>query len=194
AASCTTNAIVPALRVIEDSLGIEKGHLETIHAYTSDQNLLDNYHKKSRRGRAAPLNMVITSTGAGSAAAKIIPSLKGILTANAVRVPTANVSLAILSLNLKKSTTRDEVIELLRHAALQGDYVEEIRFSASNESVSSDFIGDPVTSIFDSPSTQVSADGKNVLLYLWYDNEFGYTMQVIRLAKYIAKVKRYTYR
>ncbi len=193
AASCTTNAIVPALSVIENKLGIEKGHLETIHAYTNDQNLLDNYHKKPRRGRAAALNMVITSTGAGSAAAKAIPSLKGKLTANAVRVPTANVSLAILSLTVKKTTTKEEVVELLRHEALRGQLVEQIKFSASNELVSSDFIGDPIAGIFDSPSTQVSADGKNILIYLWYDNEFGYTMQAIRLARYFAKVNRYTY-
>ena len=193
AASCTTNAIVPALSVIEHELGIEKGHIETIHAYTNDQNLLDNYHKKPRRGRAAPLNMVITSTGAGSAAAKAIPSLAGKLTANAVRVPTPNVSLAILSLTVKRQTSREQVIEMLRHAALNGKFVEQIRFSASNESVSADFIGDPVASIFDSPSTQVSGDGKNILVYLWYDNEFGYTMQVIRLTKHVAKVKRYTY-
>lgn len=193
AASCTTNAIVPPLSVFEHELGIEKGHIESVHAYTNDQNLLDNYHKKPRRGRAAPLNMVITSTGAGSAAAKAIPSLAGKLTSNAVRVPVANVSLAILSLTVKTQTSRDQVIEMLRHAALRGKYVEQIRFSASNESVSSDFIGDPVSCIFDSPSTQVSSDGKNIQVYLWYDNEFGYTMQVIRLAKHIAKVKRYTY-
>lgn len=193
AASCTTNAIVPPLSVIEHELGIEKGHIESIHSYTNDQNLLDNYHKKPRRGRAAPLNMVITSTGAGSAAAKAVPSLAGKLTANAVRVPTANVSLAILSLTVKTQTSVDQVVEMLRHAALRGKYVEQIRFSASNESVSSDFIGDPVASIFDSPATQVSSDGKNILVYLWYDNEFGYTMQVMRFAKYIAKVRRYTY-
>ncbi len=193
AASCTTNAIVPALSVIENKLGIEKGHLETIHAYTNDQNLLDNYHKKPRRGRAAALNMVITSTGAGAAAAKAIPSLKGKLTASAVRVPTANVSLAILSLTVKKTTTKEEVVEMLRHEALRGQLVEQIKFSASNELVSSDFIGDPIAGIFDSPSTQVSADGKNIIIYLWYDNEFGYTMQAIRLARYFAKVNRYTY-
>ncbi len=193
AASCTTNAIVPVLNVIETSLGIEKGHIETIHAYTNDQNLLDNYHRKPRRGRAAPLNMVITSTGAGSAASKAIPSLKGKLTANAVRVPTPNVSLAILSLTVNKPTTRDNVIELLRDAALHGKYVEQIRFSASNESVSSDFIGDPVPGIFDSPSTQVSADGKSMQVYIWYDNEFGYTMQVIRLSRYLAKVEGHMY-
>jgi len=193
AASCTTNAIVPALEIIQNKFGIIKGHLETIHAYTNDQNLLDNYHKKPRRGRAAALNMVITSTGAGTAAAKVIPSLKGKLTANAVRVPTPNVSLAILSLTLEKETTKEEIIETLRDAALRGDLVEQIRFSASNESVSSDFIGDSCAAIFDSPSTMVSADGKNIILYLWYDNEFGYTNQVIRLAKHIANVRRYLY-
>ncbi len=193
AASCTTNAIVPPLSVIEHELEIEKGHLETIHSYTNDQNLLDNFHKKPRRGRAAPLNMVITSTGAGSAAAKAVPSLKGKITANSVRVPTANVSLAILALTVKRQTSVDQVVEMLRHAALRGKYVEQIRFSASNESVSSDFIGDPVTGIFDAPATQVSADGKNIMIYLWYDNEFGYTMQAMRLAKHVAKVKRYTY-
>ncbi|RLD50557.1 MAG: glyceraldehyde-3-phosphate dehydrogenase, partial [Bacteroidetes bacterium] len=193
AASCTTNAIVPTLQLIENELGIEKGHIETVHSYTNDQNLLDNYHKKPRRGRAAPLNMVITTTGSGSAAAKVIPSLKGKITANAIRVPTANVSLAILALTVKDATSKDKVIEILRHAALEGDFVEQIRFSPSNESVSSDFIGDPVAGIFDAPATQVSADGKNILLYMWYDNEFGYTMQVLRLARYFANVERYKY-
>jgi len=193
AASCTTNAIVPVLDVLEKQLGIEKGHIETIHSYTNDQNLLDNFHKKPRRGRAAPLNMVITSTGAGSAAAKAIPSLKGKLSANAVRVPTPNVSLAILVLNVQKETTREALIEILRTAALQGRLVEQIRFSASNESVSSDFIGDSCACIYDSPSTQVSADGRQIILYLWYDNEFGYTIQVMRLAKHLANVKRFRY-
>jgi glyceraldehyde 3-phosphate dehydrogenase len=193
AASCTTNAIVPVLYVCENKLVIDKGHIETIHAYTNDQNLTDNYHKKPRRGRSAPINMVITSTGAAGAAAKAIPSLKGKLTANAVRVPIPNVSLAILALTVNKPTTVEEVTEILREAALKGNLVEQIRFSASNESVSTDFIGDSCAGIFDSPSTQVSADGKNIVLYVWYDNEFGYTIQVIRLAKQIAGVKWYSY-
>ncbi|MFC2107792.1 glyceraldehyde-3-phosphate dehydrogenase [Bacteroidota bacterium] len=193
AASCTTNAIVPTLFVIEDRLGIEKGHVETIHSYTNDQNLIDNYHKKERRGRAAALNMVITSTGAGGAAAKVIPSLKGKLTANAVRVPTPNVSLVILSLTVEKPVTKEDIDEIMRDAALRGGLVEQIRYSASTESVSSDFIGDPVTAIYDAPSTLVSADGKNIVMYLWYDNEFGYSIQVFRLAKHIGKVKRYRY-
>jgi glyceraldehyde 3-phosphate dehydrogenase len=193
AASCTTNAIVPTLSVLENEFGIEKGHIETIHAFTNDQNLTDNYHKKPRRGRSAPMNMVITSTGAGGAAAKAIPSLKGKLTANAVRVPTPNVSLALLSLSLKKTTTKDEVDKVMKKAALYGNLVEQIRYSASNESVSTDFIGDPVAGIYDAPSTQVSADGKNIVVYVWYDNEFGYTIQVIRLAKHVAGVKRFRY-
>lgn len=193
AASCTTNAIVPVLKVIEDKIGIVKGHIETIHAYTNDQNLLDNYHKKSRRGRSAPLNMVITSTGAGSAAAKVIPSLKGKLTANAVRVPVANVSLALLSLTLKEKVTKESINKILREAALQSDLVEQIRYSSSNESVSSDYIGDSCACIVDSPSTQVSDDGENVVIYLWYDNEFGYSIQVIRLVNFLAEVRRYQY-
>ena len=193
AASCTTNAIVPVLHVIETKLGIEKGHIETIHAYTNDQNLTDNYHRKPRRGRSAPINMVLTSTGAASAAAKAIPSLKGKLTANAVRVPIPNVSLAIITLTVQQTTTVEDVIEILRDAALKGRLVEQIRFSPSTEAVSTDFIGDSCAGIFDAPATLVSADGKTIILYVWYDNEFGYTIQVIRLAKLIAGVQWYTY-
>jgi len=193
AASCTTNAAVPILKVLEESLGIERGHLETIHSYTNDQNLLDNFHSKVRRGRSAPTNMVITDTGAASAAVKVIPSLAGKLTGNAIRVPTPNVSLVILTLTVKKQTSVKELNDLILHASLKGTMVEQIRYSSSEEAVSSDFIGDSAACIFDSPATKVSADGKNIVVYLWYDNEFGYTIQVIRLAKHIAKVKSYRY-
>lgn len=193
AASCTTNAIVPILKTIDDGLGIVKGHIETVHAYTNDQNLLDNYHKGSRRGRSAAVNMVITETGAGKAAAKALPSLAGKFTSNAVRVPTPNGSLAILQLELNKSTTLDEVKALVRRAALEGDLVNQIYYSIEEELVSSDIIGNTCCSVFDSPATIVSGDGKSVVLYVWYDNEFGYTKQVIRLAKYIAKVRRLIY-
>ncbi|MBZ0243528.1 MAG: glyceraldehyde-3-phosphate dehydrogenase, partial [Bacteroidales bacterium] len=193
AASCTTNAIVPGLEVLENELGIVKGHIETIHAYTNDQNLLDNYHNKTRRGRSAPLNMVITETGAGSAAAKAIPSLKGKLTSNAVRVPVPNVSLAILTLEVAKPTTVEAINELFLSATLKGKLIEQIRFSNSTEFVSSDGIGDSCACIFDSPATKVSDDGKSVIIYLWYDNEFGYTSQVVRLARHIGKVKSYRY-
>jgi len=193
AASCTTNAITPVLKVIDDSLGIKKGHLETIHAYTNDQNLVDNMHSKYRRGRSAALNMVITETGAGKAVAKALPSLKGKLTSNAIRVPVPNGSLAILNLEVKQKTSLDAVNTILKKYALEGDLVEQIKFSLSNELVSSDIVGASAPSIYDSKATIVSADGKNLVLYIWYDNEYGYSHQVIRLAKYIAKVRRYTY-
>lgn len=193
AASCTTNAIAPILKVVEDSLGIEKGHIETVHAYTNDQNLLDNYHKGPRRGRSAAINMVITSTGAGTAVSKAIPSLKDKLTANAVRVPTPNGSLAIMSLTVKKDVTRDSMNELVRNAALNSELVNQIHYQVDPELVSSDIIGDTCCSVFDSNATIASNDKRNVVLYTWYDNEFGYTKQVIRLAKYIAKVRRLVY-
>ncbi|MDQ3191839.1 MAG: glyceraldehyde-3-phosphate dehydrogenase [Bacteroidota bacterium] len=193
AASCTTNAIVPVLQVIENSLGIERGHIETIHSYTNDQNLLDNFHKKYRRGRSAALNLVITETGADKAVAKVIPGLAGKLTGNAVRVPTPDVSLAILSLTIKKDTTKDGVNALLRDAALSGDLVEQIQYSYFNELVSTDLVGNPCASIVDSPATIVSHDHKNVVLYVWYDNEYGYTRQVMRLAKHLADVIRLKY-
>ncbi|MBS1568106.1 MAG: glyceraldehyde-3-phosphate dehydrogenase [Bacteroidetes bacterium] len=193
AASCTTNAIAPILKVVEDNLGIEKGHIETVHAYTNDQNLLDNYHKGPRRGRSAAINMVITSTGAGTAVSKAIPSLKDKLTANAVRVPTPNGSLAIMSLTVKKDVTRESMNELIRNAALDGELVNQIHYQVDPELVSSDIIGDTCCSVFDSNATIASNDKRNVVLYTWYDNEFGYTKQVIRLAKYIAKVRRLVY-
>ncbi|KJD35606.1 glyceraldehyde-3-phosphate dehydrogenase [Tamlana sedimentorum] len=193
AASCTTNAITPVLKAVEDSFGVKSGHLETIHAYTNDQNLVDNFHKKYRRGRAAGLNMVITETGAGSAVAKALPSLEGKLTSNAIRVPVPNGSLAILNLELKNKTSLDGVNTILKKYALEGDLVEQIKYELSDELVSSDIIGSSAPSIYDSKSTIVRKDGKNIILYIWYDNEYGYSHQVIRLAKYVAKVRRYTY-
>lgn len=193
AASCTTNAISPILKVVEDSLGIKKGHLETIHAYTNDQNLVDNMHKKYRRGRAAGLNMVVTETGAGKAVAKALPALEGKLTSNAIRVPVPNGSLAILNLEVKHKTSVEALNTIVKKYALEGDLVEQIKFSLSNELVSSDIVGTSAPSIYDSKATIVSADGKNIILYVWYDNEYGYSHQVIRLAKYIAEVRRFTY-
>lgn len=193
AASCTTNAITPILKAVEDTLEVVKGHLETIHAYTNDQNLVDNMHKKYRRGRAAALNMVITETGAGSAVAKALPSLAGKLTSNAIRVPVPNGSLVVLNLEVGKVTSVEEVNNILKKYALEGELVEQIKYSLNNELVSSDIVGTSAPSIFDSNATIVSADGKNIVLYVWYDNEYGYSHQVIRLAKYIAKVRRYTY-
>ena len=193
AASCTTNCIAPILHVIEDKFSINKGHLETVHAYTNDQNLLDNMHKKTRRGRSAAINMVITSTGAGKAVTKVIPSLEGKLSANAVRVPTPNVSLAILKLNLSKKTSTTEVNQVIRDAAIKGSLVNQINYQVDPDLVSSDIIGNSCCSVFDSNATICSSDGSDIVIYVWYDNEFGYTKQVIRLAKQIAKVRRLTY-
>ena len=193
AASCTTNAISPILNVIESTFEIEKGHIETIHAYTNDQNLLDNMHKKPRRGRSAAINMVISSTGAGNAVVKVIPSLLNKLTANAVRVPTPNGSLAIMNLNLKNKTSLKEVNNSIKQAALSGPLVSQINYQINEELVSNDIIGNTCPAVFDSSATIISKDGKSVTLYTWYDNEFGYTKQVIRLAKHIAKVRRLIY-
>ena len=193
AASCTTNAITPILKAVEDTLGVVKGHLETIHSYTNDQNLVDNMHKKYRRGRAAALNMVITETGAGTAVAKALPSLAGKLTSNAIRVPVPNGSLVVLNLEVEKETSVEEINAIMKRYALEGELVEQIKYSTNNELVSSDIVGTSAPSIYDSNATIVSNDGKNIVLYIWYDNEYGYSHQVIRLAKYIAKVRRFTY-
>jgi glyceraldehyde 3-phosphate dehydrogenase len=193
AASCTTNAIMPILQVVHTKFGIARGHIETVHSYTNDQNLLDNYHPKYRRGRSAALNMVITETGAESALKKVLPVLSGKFTANSVRVPTPNVSLAILSMTIDKTVTVEEVNEVMKDAALNGNLVEQIQYVNSNEFVSTDAIGNPCPSVFDSQATIVGPDKKNIVLYVWYDNEYGYTRQVIRFSKYIAEVRRMVY-
>lgn len=195
AASCTTNCIAPVIKLLEDNYGIEDGHIETIHAYTNDQNLIDNIHKKARRGRSAALNMVLTSTGAAKAAIKIFPHLKGKLTASAVRVPTPNASIAILCMNLKNAVEggMDSLNEMFRQAALHGDLVEQVGYSSSSEHVSTDVVGNTSATEIDSLNTIVSENGKRVVVYAWYDNEYGYTHQVIRYAKHIAKVRRLTY-
>ncbi|WP_194755673.1 glyceraldehyde-3-phosphate dehydrogenase [Aliidiomarina indica] len=184
AASCTTNAITPVLKAVNDEFGIKNGHVETVHAYTNDQNLIDNYHKAERRGRSAPLNMVITSTGAAKAVAKALPELKGKLTGNAIRVPTPNVSMAIMNLNLERETDREGLNDFLRHAALHSDLQNQIDFTSSTEIVSSDLVGSRYAGIVDSQATIV--DGDRAVLYVWYDNEFGYSCQVLRVIQDMA--------
>ncbi|MBK3747667.1 glyceraldehyde-3-phosphate dehydrogenase [Stutzerimonas balearica] len=186
AASCTTNAIVPVLKAVNDQYGIVNGHVETVHSYTNDQNLIDNFHKGSRRGRSAPLNMVITETGAATAAAKALPVLKGKLTGNAIRVPTPNVSMAILNLNLEKATSRDEINEYLRQVAMHSELHKQIDFVNSPEVVSTDFVGSRHAGVVDAEAT-ICSDNR-VVLYVWYDNEFGYSCQVVRVMEEMAGV------
>lgn len=189
AASCTTNAIAPVLKVVNDKFGIAAGHVETVHAYTNDQNLIDNYHKGSRRGRSAALNMVLTETGAAKAAVKAVPELEGKLTGNAVRVPIPNVSMAILSLTLESETSVEELNEFLRKIALHSPLQHQISYTQNPDAVSSDFVGSREACIVDSNATIVN--GNHCVLYLWYDNEFGYCCQVGRMVYKMAGV---TYR
>lgn len=181
AASCTTNAIVPVLKAVNDRYKITNGHVETCHSFTNDQNLIDNYHKKNRRGRSAALNMVITETGAASAIAKALPELTGKLTGNAIRVPTPNVSLAILNLTLKKKTTVEEINNYLRDISLDSPLQDQIDFTNSPEVVSSDMVGSRYAGVVDSLATIV--EGDRCVLYVWYDNEYGYSYQVVRLVE-----------
>lgn len=191
AASCTTNAISPPLKAIDDKFGIQYGHVETVHAYTNDQNLIDNYHKADRRGRSAPLNMVITETGAAKAVSKVLPQFEGKLTGNAIRVPTPNVSMAILNLTLDRETTVDELNEYMRQVALHSELRKQIDYSNSPEVVSTDFVGTRCACIYDSVATIVN--GKNAVVYLWYDNEFGYSCQVHRVLEQMAGVEYAAY-
>ncbi|MEV5431806.1 glyceraldehyde-3-phosphate dehydrogenase [Streptomyces sp. NPDC052701] len=190
-ASCTTNAIVPPLKAMEDEFGVLRGHVETVHSFTNDQNLLDNYHKSERRGRSAPLNMVITETGAASAVAKALPDLKAKITGSSIRVPVPDVSIAILNLQLARETTREEVLDYLRGVSLTSPLKRQIDFISAPDAVSSDFIGSRHASIVDAGATKV--EGDNAILYLWYDNEFGYSCQVIRVVQHVSGVEYPTY-
>ncbi|KJV45679.1 aldehyde dehydrogenase [Acinetobacter indicus] len=186
AASCTTNAITPTLKVLDDKYKVLNGHVETVHSFTNDQNLIDNYHKADRRGRAATLNMVITETGAAKAVAKALPALKGKLTGNSVRVPTPNVSLAILNLTLEKEVERDEVNEYIRQISISSNLQGQIGYTNSTEVVSSDFIGSRTAGVFDAQATITS--GNRLTAYVWYDNEVGYSCQVLRIAEQMGGV------
>lgn len=184
AASCTTNAITPVLKVINDEYGIEVGHIETVHSYTNDQHLIDNYHEADRRGRSAPLNMVLTETGAANAVAKALPVLAGKLTGNAIRVPTPNVSMAIMNLTLKNPTDKEGLNQVLRSAAMSPQLADQIDYMTSTELVSSDLVGTRHAGIVDSTAT--IANGKHCVVYVWYDNEFGYSCQVVRVMRAMA--------
>ncbi|APT92938.1 glyceraldehyde-3-phosphate dehydrogenase [Corynebacterium phocae] len=184
AASCTTNGITPVLKVIGDRFGVAHGHVETAHSFTNDQNLIDNFHSGDRRGRAAGLNMVLTETGAAKAVSKALPEFEGKLTGNAIRVPTPDVSMAVLNLELEKETTREEVNEYLRNVSLHSDLRQQISYIASPEVVSTDFVGSTHAGIVDGLAT--ISTGKHLVLYVWYDNEYGYSNQVIRIVEELA--------
>ncbi|MEV6308869.1 glyceraldehyde-3-phosphate dehydrogenase [Streptomyces sp. NPDC051840] len=190
-ASCTTNAIVPPLKAMADEYGVVRGHVETVHSFTNDQNLLDNYHNSDRRGRSAPLNMVITETGAASAVTKALPDLQAKITGSSIRVPVPDVSIAILNLQLERGTTREEVLDHLRNVSLTSPLRRQIDFITAPDAVSSDFIGSRHASIVDAGATKV--EGDNAILYLWYDNEFGYSSQVIRVVQHVSGVEYPTY-
>lgn len=185
AASCTTNAIAPSLYALDKKYGIVNGHIETVHSFTNDQNLIDNYHKKERRGRSAVLNMVITETGAADAVVKCIPTLHDKLTANAIRVPTPNVSLAILNLTLDSAKaegiTKDSINSFMSKVSLDSLLQNQIDFVNSAEVASTDFIGCRAAGTVDGKATIVN--GNKVVLYVWYDNEFGYSCQVVRVVQ-----------
>ncbi|HIW94887.1 MAG TPA: glyceraldehyde-3-phosphate dehydrogenase [Candidatus Corynebacterium gallistercoris] len=187
AASCTTNGITPVLKVINDRYGVQHGHVETVHSFTNDQNLIDNFHKGERRGRAAGLNMVLTATGAAKAVSKALPEFAGKLTGNAIRVPTPDVSMAVLNLTLDKEVDADEVNNYLRRVSLHSTLRQQIDFIKSPEVVSTDFVGTTHAGIVDGLAT--IASGNHLVLYVWYDNEFGYSNQVIRIVEEIAGVR-----
>lgn len=186
AASCTTNAITPVLKALDEEYGIENGHVETVHSFTNDQNLIDNYHKAERRGRAASLNMVITETGAAKAVSKAYPKLEGKLTGNAIRVPTPNVSMAILNLNLQSETDKESINTYLRNISLFSGLQHQIDYTASTEIVSTDLVGTRAPAIVDSQATIVAKN--RATLYVWYDNEFGYSCQVMQVVTDMANL------
>ena len=184
AASCTTNAITPVLKAVDDAYGVVRGHVETVHSFTNDQNLIDNFHAGDRRGRSAALNMVITETGAAKAVAKALPSFTGKLTGSAIRVPTPDVSLAILNLQLERPATKAELNRYLRQVSLTSPLRQQVDYIESPEVVSTDFVGSNRAGIVDGLAT--IADGTDAVLYVWYDNEYGYSCQVVRVIEAMA--------
>ncbi|RXK13454.1 type I glyceraldehyde-3-phosphate dehydrogenase [Halarcobacter mediterraneus] len=184
-ASCTTNCLAPICKVLDDNFGIENGLMTTIHSYTNDQNILDVKHNKDmRRARAAALNMIPTTTGAAKAIGKVMPNLLGKLNGYAMRVPTADVSVVDLTVNLKKDTTKEEINKVMKDASLEAfDGLIEID---EDKRVSSDFIGSSYSATFVPDMTSV-VDDKTVKVLAWYDNEWGYTSRLVDMALFIGK-------
>ncbi|MFZ4714752.1 MAG: type I glyceraldehyde-3-phosphate dehydrogenase [Bacteriovoracaceae bacterium] len=181
-ASCTTNCLAPLVKVLDEKFGIENGFMTTIHAYTSDQNLLDGSHDDLRRARAAAVSMIPTSTGAAKALGEVIPAMKGKLDGYAVRVPTSDVSMVDFTVTLKNKTTKEEINKAMKEAA--ETYLKGVLGYTDLELVSNDFRGNPNSSIFDSKLTNVIG-GNVAKVVSWYDNEVGFSSRVIDLAKFV---------
>jgi glyceraldehyde 3-phosphate dehydrogenase len=182
-ASCTTNCLAPVAKVLNDTFGIEKGLMTTIHSYTNDQRILDLVHDDLRRARAAALSMIPSSTGAAKAIGEVLPALKGKLNGLAVRVPTPNVSLVDLTVMLKKNTTVEEINAAYKKAA-EGPLKGVLQFS-DEPTVSIDYNDNPHSAIFDSLSTFVM-EGNMAKVMAWYDNEWGYSNRMVDVAKFVA--------
>lgn len=185
-ASCTTNCLAPVVKVLHEKFGIESGYMTTVHAYTSDQNLLDGSHSDLRRARAAAMSMIPTSTGAAKALGEVIPEMKGKLDGYAVRVPTSDVSMVDFTANLKTNVTKEEINKAMKEAS--ETYLKGILGYTELELVSNDFKGNQHSSIFDSKLTNViGGNGKVIKVVSWYDNEVGFSCRVIDLAKYLGE-------
>ena len=185
-ASCTTNCLVPMVKVIRDNFGFKHGSMVTIHSYTNDQQILDLPHKDLRRARAAALSIIPTTTGAAKATSLVIPEVKGKIDGTAIRVPTPDVSYTVLTVEVEKSgATKESINEAFKKAASSGPLEGIIRYS-DEELVSSDFIGDPASCILDSKTTNV-IDGTLVTVQGWYDNEWGYASRCVDLIRFMGE-------
>jgi len=185
-ASCTTNCLVPMVKVIRDNFGFRHGSMVTIHSYTNDQQILDLPHKDLRRARAAALSMIPTTTGAAKATSLVIPEVKGKIDGSSIRVPTPDVSYTVLTVEIEKTgATKDAVNEAFKKAAGSGPLQGILRYS-DEELVSSDFIGDPASCILDSKTTNV-IDGTLVTVQGWYDNEWGYASRCVDMLRFMGQ-------
>jgi glyceraldehyde 3-phosphate dehydrogenase len=184
-ASCTTNALAPLGKVLDEAFGIKCGLMTTVHAYTNDQNLLDQRHTDLRRARAAAVSMIPSSTGAAKAIGLVLPQLKGKLNGCAIRVPVQDVSIVDLTVVVNKATTKEAVNEAFKKAAAGGKLKGFLQYN-DEQLVSKDMMGNPHSSIFDATLTDV-VDGTLVKVFGWYDNEWGYSNRVVDLVAHIAK-------
>jgi glyceraldehyde 3-phosphate dehydrogenase len=182
-ASCTTNCLVPMVKVVRDTFGFKHGSMTTIHSYTNDQQILDLPHKDLRRARAAALSMIPTTTGAAKATSLVIPEVKGKIDGSSIRVPTPDVSFTILNVEVEKAATKESVNAAFKKAATEGPLVGILRYT-EEELVSSDYIGDPASCILDAKTTNV-IDGTLITVHGWYDNEWGYASRCVDMLRFM---------